>query len=182
MSEALKSNTTLTILDLGGEDKGNNTQMASANNPLFSIHKKSSGSWIRDTGATSLSDALKSNKTLTKLNLRGEHKKKQHTNDIHQIFFFFFFTFTKSTDNDIEETGATSLSEALKSNTTLTKLYLGCEDKRNNTQMASINNPLFSILIKSTANMIGGMGATSMSEALKSNTTLIAFDLIGEDK
>ena len=29
--------------------------------------------------------------------------------------------------------GATSLSEALKSNTTLTKLTLGCEDKRKNT-------------------------------------------------
>ena len=34
------------------------------------------------------------------------------------------------TDNGIEETGATSLSEALKSNTTLTELDLSGEDKR----------------------------------------------------
>ena len=38
--------------------------------------------------------------------------------------------------------------------------------------MVSINNPLFSILIKSTDNRIGETGAASLSEALKSNTTL----------
>ena len=40
------------------------------------------------------------------------------------------------------------MSDALKSNTTLTKLDLSCEDKRNNTQMPSTNKTLFSILIK----------------------------------
>ena len=33
---------------------------------------------IEETGATSLSDALKTNKTITKLNLWSEHKMKQH--------------------------------------------------------------------------------------------------------
>ena len=46
-----------------------------------------------------------------------------------------------STGKHIEGTGATSLSDALKSNTTLTGLYLSGEDKY--TQMTSINNPLF---------------------------------------
>ena len=42
-----------------------------------------------------------------------------------------------------------ALSEALKSNTTLMELNMFSEHKRNNTQMAPINNPLFSIFIKS---------------------------------
>ena len=41
------------------------------------------------------------------------------------------------TDNKIGDTGATSLSEALKSNTTLTKLNLGGEDKRRHTRHPS---------------------------------------------
>ena len=90
MSEALKSNSSLTELDLSGETKRNNTQMTSINNQLF-------------------------------------------------------FTLIKSTDNKIGNTGRASLSEALKSNTSLTELDLSGETKRNNTQMASINNPLFSL-------------------------------------
>ena len=95
MSDALKSNTTLTKLDLSCE--GNNIQIVSVNNPLFSTYK---------------------------------------------------------TVNDVQDIGATSLSDALKSSTTLTKLNLGGEHKRNNTQMASIDNPLFSILIKSAGNYV----------------------------
>ena len=38
-----------------------------------------------------------------------------------------------STDNNIRDTGATSLSESLKSNTTLTILNLSGEDKRKKT-------------------------------------------------
>ena len=37
------------------------------------------------------------------------------------------------TDNEIGDTGATSLSESLKSNTTLTELNLSGEDKRKKT-------------------------------------------------
>ena len=74
------------------------------------------------------------------------------------------------------------MSDALKSNTTLTKLNLGGEQKRNNTQMTSINNPLFFILIKSTDNQIGDMGATSLSDALQSNTTLTQLNLDGKRK
>ena len=95
-----------------------------------------------------------------------------------QLFSFF----VKSTDNSIGETGATSLSEALKSNTTLKVLHIGGEDKRNNTQMASINNQLISIIIKSTGNWIREGGATSMSDALKLNTTLIQLELSCEHK
>ena len=48
------------------------------------------------------------------------------------------------TDNYIGDTGATSLSEALKTNTTLTKLYLWGEDKKKeDIHKASIDKPLF---------------------------------------
>ena len=97
------------------------------------------------TGATSLSDALKSNKTLSELNLSGKHKR--NNTEMTYIDNSLFSIPIKSTENNIEYTGATSLSYALKSNTTLTELYLHGEDKRNNTQMTSINKPLFSIHI-----------------------------------
>ena len=49
---------------------------------------------------------------------------------ISNSLFSFLFT---STDNKIGETGATSLGESLKSNTTLTELNLSGEDKRKKT-------------------------------------------------
>ena len=41
------------------------------------------------------------------------------------------FHLTKSTDDKIGDKGTTSLSDALKSNTTLTELFLRSEYKRN---------------------------------------------------
>ena len=146
------------------------TQIESINKPLFSILIKSTGNKIGDTGATSLSEALKSNTTLTQLDLSREDKR--NNTQMTSINNPPFSILIKSTVNKIGNTGAASLSEALKSNTTITQLNLSREYKTNNTQMASINNPLFSILIKSTDNRIGETGAASLSEALKSNTTL----------
>ena len=48
--------------------------------------------------------------------------------------------------------------------------------------MTSINKSLFSFLNTSTDNKIGERGATSLSESLKSNTTLTQLDLESEDK
>ena len=74
------------------------------------------------------------------------------------------------------------MSEALKSNTTLTELYLNGEDKRkaHKRQTSTMNS--FSFIITSTGNKIGDRGATSLSESLKSNTTLTALNLSCEDK
>ena len=98
------------------------------------------GNSIGDTGAKSLSDALKANTTLEKLNLFGRHKHEQRRLYLSEINSLFH----QSTGNWIGETGATSLSDALKSNTTLIVLIMCSFHKRNNTQIASINNPLFS--------------------------------------
>ena len=51
---------------------------------------------------------------------------KKHTDEIRQHSPPFF----KQTDNDIGETGTTSLSEALKLNVSLTELDLSGADKR----------------------------------------------------
>ena len=101
--------------------------MASINNPLFSLFIKSSVNNIGERGAKALSDALKSNMTLTKLTLGGEYKRNST-----QMAFInnpLFFILIKSTGNGIGETGTTALSDALESNSTLTELYLGCEDE-----------------------------------------------------
>ena len=72
MSGALKSNTTLMELDLRSEYK--QTQMEYINNPLLSVDLMKIGNFIGDTGATSLSNALRSNTTLTELDLSCEHE------------------------------------------------------------------------------------------------------------
>ena len=89
-----------------------------------------------------MSDALKSNTTLTQLNLRGENTRN---NTQMAPINNPLFQFQKTTGNEIVETGITALSDSLKTNTTLTQLNLSGENKRNNTQMASINKSLFSI-------------------------------------
>ena len=52
-----------------------------------------------------------------------------------------------STDNKIGDTGTTSLSESLKSNTALTALYLKSEDKRRHTKDIPQQFTLISLLI-----------------------------------
>ena len=84
---------------------------------------------IGGTGAISLSESLKSNATLTQLNLNGEDKRKK-THKRHSSTNHFFPLMKPWTVNKIRDTGATSLSEALKSNTTLTKLNLRREYKK----------------------------------------------------
>ena len=179
LSDALKSNTTLTQLSLSCQHERSNKQTTSINNPLFPF-LNSTGSNIEKGGATSLSDALKSNTTLAKLNLTREDKRNNpHLISIDKPLFSILF---KSTENIIGSAGATSLSDALKANIALTELDLSCEHKRNNTQMASVNNPLFPILIKPKGNNIGKKGATSLGNALKSNTTLAKLNLGREHK
>ena len=112
------------------------------------------------------------------MTIKERKTHKRHPSTKHSSPYLF-----TSTDNNIRERGTTSLSEALKSNTTLAQLYLSCEDKKKeDTQKTFINNSLFSFLSTSTDNGIGDTGATALSEGLKSNTTLSKLDLSGQDK
>ena len=54
--------------------------------------------------------------------------------------------------------------------------------KKEDTQMKLVNKTLFPNLTTSTANKIGETGAASISEALKSNTTLTELNLNCKDK
>ena len=102
-------------------------------------------------------------------------KERRHTKDIHQQLTLSIFI--TPTDSNIGKTGATSLSESLKSNTTLTELDLSGQYKRKKAQKTFICNSLFSILFMSTDNNIGETGAKSLSEVLKSNRVLTKLNL-----
>ena len=70
------------------------------------------------------------------------------------------------------------MSEALKSNTTLTALDLGCKYKRRRHRIKVLfNNKLCFFLILSTDNKIGFAGTKALCEALKSNKTLMKLNL-----
>ena len=92
----------------------------------FSIFIKTQDDEIGDVGASALGNALKKNRTLMILDLRGEDKKETtqmaFTNNLPSLLIL--------SGNKIGERGATSMSDALKTNTTLTELVLCCEDKR----------------------------------------------------
>ena len=71
-----------------------------------------------------------------KLILKSEQKELTQITSLNHLLFSII---VKYTDNDIGDEGATSVSEALKSNTTLTEVNLRCENERNNTQIACIS-------------------------------------------
>ena len=56
------------------------------------------------------------------------------------------------------------------------------KQKKEDTQKISINKSLFSFLFAFTENYAGDKGATSLSELLKSNTTLTALNLSSKYK
>ena len=86
-----------------------------------------------------MSEVLKSNTTLTELNLSCRYK----INNAQMAPINDPLPYIKTTANGVGKRGTTSLSEALKSNKALTKLDLSSEDRRDNTQMTSINNLFF---------------------------------------
>ena len=125
-----------------------------------------------DAGATSLSKALKSNKALTELNLGGKWKGKRHTKEVYHQFTFFH---NVPIDNRIYDMGIFSLCEALKSNTTFTRFNLESKHKRKRVVHKQYLSSLFYNNVKD--NHIEDMGATSLSQALQSNTTLTELNL-----
>ena len=80
--------------------------------------------------------------------------------------------------NGIGAKGATSLSDALRVNTVLTELNMGCEEdgnERNKVRDCVVDGLL-------VGNSIGVNGAKALSDALKVNTTLTSLDLSSEKK
>jgi hypothetical protein len=71
------------------------------------------------------------------------------------------------TANNIGNDGTIKLSEALKSNSSLTRLDLSC------------NSLIVASFSRIADNNIGSKGAIGLSEALKANTSLTSLDLRG---
>ena len=90
---------------------------------LANDQHQQTGISIGDEGASALSEALKNNAALTTLDLAGEQEESEEdgwianiANNKHQ-----------QAGNKIGDEGARALSEALKTNTALQSLELGCE-------------------------------------------------------
>ena len=118
LSEALKKNPALTLLNLKSE-----------------VSKEEKSKWketiwktencVRAEEVRSISEALVINTTLTLLDLSGrdKKKKKKKTSKKHRWMMLW-----NQIENYIQAEGAKSLSEALTKNTSLIQLNLGCVD------------------------------------------------------
>ncbi|XP_078368375.1 uncharacterized protein LOC144652233 isoform X3 [Oculina patagonica] len=161
---ALKINTTLTYVDLGGKNIG-------------------------DHGARSLSEVLKVNATLTYLDVSENNIGPRGTDSIFEALKHnATLTNLNVSNNNIGEDGAYSLFRALEHNTTLTNL-----DVSNNNIGEDGAFLLFRALRHNTTltnldvsnNNIGKDGAYLLFRALRHNTTLTNLDVsnnnIGKD-
>ena len=160
LAAVLKTNTTLTNLDLSHNNLGpagaqSFATALKANTTLTNLFLSDNN--IGPAGAESLATALKTNTTLTDLSL--------------------FL-------NNIGPAGAESLATALKTNTTLTSLDLFC----NNIGPAGAESLATALKANTTLtnlvlydNDLGPAGAESLSTALKTNTTMTNLDLRGNN-
>ncbi|KAF9176831.1 hypothetical protein BGZ50_009617 [Haplosporangium sp. Z 11] len=158
LAEALKTNSTLTTLDLSSNSIGDNGAQAlseaiKTNSTLITL--KLWNNKIGDNGAQALSEALKANSTLATLDLISNSIGEDGAQTLSEALKTNSTLATLDlTSNSIGDNGAQALSEALKTNSTLTTLDL-------------------------TSNSIGDNGAQALFEALKSNSTLITLKLRG---
>ncbi|KAG0010688.1 hypothetical protein BGZ81_002607, partial [Podila clonocystis] len=164
LSETLKTNSTLTTLNLQSNSIGDNGAQAlsealKSNSALITLDLWSNS--IGDSGAQALSEALKINSTLTTLNLQ---------------------------DNSIGSNGAQALSEALKAKSTLTTLGLtgnSIGDKGAHALAKALQNNSALTTLGLTGNSIGENGAHALAEALETNSTLtilfLGNNLCGEN-
>ncbi|KAG9069808.1 hypothetical protein KI688_009133 [Linnemannia hyalina] len=192
LAEALKTNSTLTTLDLGGNSIGFDGAKALAealktNSTLATLHLWNNS--IGSDGAKALAEALKTNSTLTTLDLGNNSIGSDGAKALAEALK------TNSTlttlglgNNSIGSDGAKALAEALKTNSTLTTLDLGgnsigFDGAKALAEALKTNSTLATLHLWN--NSIGSDGAKALAEALKTNSTLTTLDLkynsIGSD-
>ncbi|KAG0340547.1 hypothetical protein BG005_003180, partial [Podila minutissima] len=156
LAEALKTDSTLTNLDLAGNAIGDDGAQALAealktNSTLITLDL--AGNSVGDNGAQVLAEALKTNSTLTSLNLMN---------------------------NSIGFKGTLALTLTRNVNSTLTTLNLQSNSIRDNTVLALSEafqtNPTLTTLDLAN-NSIGVNGAQVLAEALKTNSILTTLNL-----
>ena len=114
---------------------------------------------------------------LTRLAIQEQHHYQRHWRSIHPslnwtfmwVYYWIWLSIIESHSsyNNIGSSGATSLSEALKVNSSLTQLGL----------TMSLKDQLIIIESHSIYNNIGDSGTRSLSEALKVNSSLTQLNL-----
>ncbi|KAF9956198.1 hypothetical protein BGZ72_002950, partial [Mortierella alpina] len=177
LSKTLTTNTTLTTLDLRGNNIGNDGALAlsealKTNSTLSSLNLQYNS--IGENGAQALAKALKTNKALTTLYLKGNSIGEKGAQALAEALK------TNKAFNSIGEKGAQALAEVLKSNKALITLNLNRNSIGENGSLAlsealKTNSTLTSLNLQ--YNLIGEQGAQALCEALKTNSTLTTLDL-----
>jgi len=128
-----------------------------------------------------LAHVLKSNTTVTKLNLFGNNIADAGAGRLAaELQFITTLKVLKLSGNGIGDAGVTGLAEALKFNTTLTELSfsrncVGVAGAQGVADMLKSNKALTELDL--SFNEVGDVGAAALADGLKSNTTLLVLYL-----
>ena len=183
LSESLKTNTSLTNLNLKGSNSLGDSiapfylsEIVKTNATLTTLNLRSNS--LHDFGSKCLSLALKTNCTLTSLDLSDNFIDAQDLFEALKVNAAL--TSLNLASNGIDDSDAKALSDVLQVNATLTKLHLGWNIiSANGTQYIcealARNNTLTSLDF--SGNEIGGAGSLLFSEALQSNKALNDLNL-----
>ena len=160
LAEVLKTNTTLTELDVSGNKIGGAGAAALAeaiktNSTVTRLYMSKNG--IGDAGVAALAEAIKINSTATELYL---------------------------SQNGIGEAGAAALAEAIKTNTTVTVLHLsgnsiGDAGAAALAEAIETNSTVTNLDL--SKNVIGDAGAAALAEAIKTNSIVTILNLSHND-
>ncbi|KAF9390109.1 hypothetical protein CPB97_009911 [Podila verticillata] len=184
LAEALKTNSTLTTLDLqinkiGDKGAQELAETLKINSTLTTLDLQ--GNSIGGHGAQALSEALKINSTLTTLEFQDN---KIGDNGAQELAETLKINSTLTTldlqGNSIGDNGAQDLAEALKINSTVTTLDLQINkigDKGAQALAEALKTNLILTTLLLQRNSIGDNGAQALSEALKINWSLTTLDL-----
>ncbi|KAI8599884.1 hypothetical protein EDD21DRAFT_432081 [Dissophora ornata] len=184
-ANSLKTNTTLTTLDLRGNSIGNEGALALSEALKTNTTLTTLNLWMNSIGkegALALSETLKTNTTLTTLDLEGNSIGNQGALALSKALKTnTTLTTLNLAGNSIGKEGALELLEALKTNTTLTTLNvrdnsIGKEGALALLETLETNTTLANLDLQS--NLIENEGALALSEALKTNTTLTTLNLL----
>ena len=186
LAEVIKTNSTLTLLNLSNSSIGDDGVAALAkaikkNSTLTELNL--SGNTIGVEGVTALSEAIKKNSTLTELNLFGGSLHVDYVATLAEAIK------TNSTlrelnlsDSGIGDDGVAALAEAIKTNSTLKELNLSY-NSIDNVGVAALaeaikTNSTLTLLNLSDSG-ISDDGVVALAEAIETNSSLTELDLSG---
>ncbi|KAF9902118.1 hypothetical protein EC991_005258 [Linnemannia zychae] len=184
LSESLKTDSTLTTLNLQDNSIGDNGAQALAealkiNSTLTTLSLQDNS--IGDNGAQALAEALKTNLTLTALNFQDNSIGDNGAQALAEALKTnSTLTILNLNRNSIGDNGAQALAEAFKTNKTLTSLNLDSNlIWYEGIQALSLvfETSLTITTLNLGSNLITVNGAKTLTEALKTKSTLTTLNL-----